>query len=211
MKIEKLLPPPAPGRAWMVQLEDGTLLRLNEGVVADFALYQGKELDEQTLESLRSAAFLGSLREKTVSMLTSRLLSAGQVKEKLLAKGATEEQAQEIIDWAENIGLINDEEYAKALVRHYQTKGYGIYQIKDELYRRRVPRDLWDRALEELTGPEQAIDTFLAAKLRDPFDPKQVKKASDALLRRGFSWSQAAEGIERARNRRQDETDWEVD
>ena len=207
MKIEKLLPPPAPGRAWLVQLEGGDLLRLNEGVVADFALYQGKELDEQTLEALRSAAFVGSLRENTVSMLTARLMSAGQVMEKLLAKGATEEQAREIVDWAQHIGLLNDEEYAKALVRHYQAKGYGIYKIRDELYRRRVPRDLWDRALEELTGPEQAIDQYLAAKLRDPFDPKQVKKASDALVRRGFSWSQAAEGIERARNRREDEED----
>ena len=57
-----------------------------------------------------------------------------------------------------------------------------------------------------------STETFsiLASKLRDPFDPKQVKKASDALVRRGFSWSQAAEGIERARNRRQDETDQEV-
>ena len=194
----------------MVQLDDGTLLRLNEGVVADFALYQGKALDEETLEALRAAAFVGSLREKTVSMLTSRLMSAGQVKEKLLEKGATDQQAQEILDWAERIGLLNDEEYAKALVQHCQAKGYGIYKIKDELYRRRVPRDLWDTALEELTGPEEDIDKFLAAKLQDPFDPKQVKKASDALVRRGFSWSQAAEGIERARNRRQDETDQEV-
>ena len=44
---------------------------------------------------------------------------------------------------------------------------------------------------------EEAIDAFLAKKLRDPEDRKECKKASDALARRGFSWSQIAAGIER--------------
>ena len=41
------------------------------------------------------------------------------------------------------------------------------------------------------------IDAFLAKKLRDPEDRKECKKASDALARRGFSWSEIAAGIER--------------
>ena len=43
------------------------------------------------------------------------------------------------------------------------------------------------------------IDRFLERKLKDPEDRKQVKKAADALVRRGFSWSQASSGIERFR------------
>ena len=107
--------------------------------------------------------------------------------------------------WAQDIGLLNDREYAAALVRHYQDRGYGVYKIKDELYRRKVPREYWEEALEALEEPGEQISRLLAARLKDPTDPKQVKKASDALVRRGFSWSQVSQGIEGFRRTWEDE------
>lgn len=199
MRIETLLPPAQPGKPWTLLVEGGkSPLRLPEGVIIDFALYQGKELEDDLWEELQTAAFAAGLREKAVSLLTGRLMSAGQLEEKLLARGGTPQQVEEIIRWAQTIGLLNDREYAKALARHYQTKGYGLYKIKDELYRRRVPREYWEEALAELEEPDEVIDRFVAAKLKDPGDRKQVKKVSDALVRRGFSWSQVSAGIQRA-------------
>ena len=199
MRIESLLPPAQPGKPWTLLLEGKETLRVGEGVVVEFALYQGKDLDEETLEGLKKAAFAADLREKAVSLLTGRLMSAGTLREKLLAKGGSPQQVEEIVTWAQDIGLLNDEEYAKALARHYQAKGYGIYKIKDEFYRRRVPREYWEEALAALEEPDEIIDRFLERKLKDPEDRKQVKKAADALVRRGFSWSQASSGIERFR------------
>lgn len=196
MRIESLLPPGQPGKPWTLTLEGGSSFRLPEGVVIDFALFQGKELEEDVLANLDQAAFTAGLREKAVSLLTGRLLSAGQLREKLLAKGGTEAQVEDIIQWVERIGLLNDEEYAKALVRHYQTKGYGIYKIKDELYRRQVPGEYWEEALAGLEPPDDIIRRFLERKLTDPQDRKQVKKVSDALIRRGFTWSQVSAGME---------------
>lgn len=199
MRIETLLPPAQPGKPWTLLVEGGkSPLRLPEGVIIDFALYQGKELEDDLWEELQTAAFAAGLREKAVSLLTGRLMSAGQLEEKLLARGGTPQQVEEIIRWAQTIGLLNDREYAKALARHYQTRGYGLYKIKDELYRRRVPREYWEEALAELEEPDEVIDRFVAAKLKDPGDRKQVKKVSDALVRRGFSWSQVSAGIQRA-------------
>ena len=196
MRIESLLPPSQPGRPWTLTLEGGKLLKVPEGLVIDFALYQGKELEEDLLASLEEAAFGAGLREKAVSLLTGRLMSTGQLREKLLAKGGTEAQVQDILDWAERIGLLNDEEYARALVRHYQAKGYGIYKIKDELYRRQVPKDLWEEALAGMDESTDTIRRFLEKKLTDPQDRKQVKKVSDALIRRGFTWGQVSAGME---------------
>ena len=196
MRIESLLPPGQPGKPWTLTLEGGKALRVPEGLVIDFALYQGKDLEEGLLDQLERAAFEAGLREKAVSLLTGRLLSTGQLREKLLAKGGTEAQVRDILDWAERIGLLNDEEYAKALVRHYQAKGYGIYKIKDELYRRQVPREHWEEALAGLEEPDDIIRRFLEKKLTDPQDRKQVKKVSDALIRRGFTWSQVSRGVE---------------
>lgn len=199
MQIEKLLPPVRPGRPWTVVLEEGETLKVTEGVVVDFALYTGMEVDGETLEELKAAAFAAGLREKAISLLSARLMSTGQLIEKLLAKGGTPQQAEEIAAWAQDIGLLNDGEYAKSVVRHYQARGYGIYKIKDELYRRQVPREYWEDALDGLEDTDEAIDRLLQKKLQDPTDRKQVKKASDALVRRGFSWHEVASGIERAK------------
>ena len=81
MRIERLLPPAQLGRPWTVVLEGGDTLRVPEGTVAAFSLYDGLTLEEERLEELKSAAFVATLRERTVSLLSARMLSAGQLQE----------------------------------------------------------------------------------------------------------------------------------
>ena len=181
MRIEKLLPPTPPAKTWTVALEGGKTLRVTESTVLDQGLFAGLELDEAALDALRSAAASAALRARAVNMLSVRAMSAGQLNEKLMAKGATERQAAETVAWAVDIGLVNDAEYAKALVRHYQAKGYGLYKIKNELYRRRVPKADWEDALAEMDDAEDAIDAFLAKKLRDPEDRHRAAEISNRL------------------------------
>lgn len=200
MRIEKLLPPPQPGKPWSVALEGGEVLRVSESVVASFALYGGMELEAETLTALQEAAALAAWREKAGRLLTARMLSSGQLAEKLTAKGATEEQAAQVVAWAQDIGLLDDSAYAKALARHYTAKGYGPYKIKDEFYRRQVPREDWEEALAAVEPPETWISDFLSRKIQHPEDPAQIKKASDALVRRGFSWHTASQAVTRFLN-----------
>ena len=198
MRIEKLTPPARPGSPWTLVLETGEKLKLTEGVVADFALYQGGELDQPALEELKEAAFAGALREKTISLLTGRLMSAGQLKEKLLTKGATPRQAEELAAWAQDIGLLNDREYAAALVRHYQDRGYGVYKIKDELYRRKVPREYWEEALARLEDPADTLDRLVQARMAGQNPTREtLKKVSDYLARRGFTWQDISAALRR--------------
>ena len=199
MRIDRLLPPSEPGRFWTVALEGGGLLRVSEGTVAEYGLYNGMELDPAALLALEEAAQEGALREYAVNSLSVKTVSAGVLREKLEKKGAPPEMAERIVAWTERIGLVNDGEYAKALARHYAAKGYGIYKIKDELYRRRVPKEFWEDALSELEDPTEQIQAFIEKKLTDPTDRKQVKKVSDALVRRGYSWSRISEAMERFR------------
>ena len=85
------------------------------------------------------------------------------------------------------------------MVELYARKGYGKRKIRDELYRRGIPRELWDEALSQIEEEDNtsAIDAFLEKKLKGSHDPKDVKRASDALARRGFSWSEISDGLRR--------------
>jgi regulatory protein len=52
--------------------------------------------------------------------------------------------------------------------------------------------------VDTLPDPAEAIDRFLERKLRGRTpDEKEKKRLSDALLRRGFSWSDVRAGLNR--------------
>ena len=54
-------------------------------------------------------------------------------------------------------------------------------------------------ALEQAADPADSIDAFLQKKLRGarPGDPKELKRASDALARRGYRWDEINEALRR--------------
>ena len=56
MKILGLKPSQRVQGRWLVQLEDGTLLRVGENEVLAFSLYQGRELDEEERQRLLDSA-----------------------------------------------------------------------------------------------------------------------------------------------------------
>ena len=116
-----------------------------------------------------------------------------------MERDVPEQEAVSTADWLAEIGLLNDEEYARQIVRHYSAKGYGARKLQDELYRRGIPRELWEDALEQQEDAAQLIDAFLAKKLgedRQP-DPKTIQRVSNALVRKGFSWSEIRDGLHR--------------
>lgn len=198
MIIQELKPSKRVQGRWLAVLEDGCILRVGENEVIDFALYEGKELTVDEAEALQNAARRSGLKEKTIELLARKPMSRHEMELKLRSWEAGEEETAAICDRMEELGFLNDAEYALRVVRHYSGKGYGERKLKDELYRRGVPREYWANALRQAQSSAQALDAFIAKKLagKEP-DRKELKKVSDALARRGFSWSEIDEAIRR--------------
>ena len=136
-------------------------------------------------------------KARALRMLDKRDYARQELINKLVEKGETEEDAAEVTDRFVSLGIINDERYSAILVRHYAAKGYGASRIKNELYRRGIDRDLWDAALEEMPEQEDTLDRFLQTKLKGSADEKAIKRATDALVRRGFSWEEIRSALMR--------------
>lgn len=198
MRISKLAPSKRVEGRWLAFLEDGTILRLGENEVVGFALYAGKELDEEETAALLDSARRSGLKEKTIELLSRKPQSRKELERKLVQWEAGEEETAAICDRMEELGYVNDTSYAAQVVRHYSAKGFGPKKLRDELYRRGVPRELWDEALEQAEDPAGAIDDFVVKKLagKTP-DRKELKKVSDALARRGYSWGDISEALKR--------------
>jgi len=137
------------------------------------------------------------IRARAIRILGNRQMSSNEIERRLLDKGESEEAAKETTEWLERIGAINDVEYAAAIVRHYTEKSYGMARIKNELFRRGIPREMWDDAIECSEEPDEAVDEYLDRKLRGSRDKDELRRAVNALCRRGFSYDDARSAVSR--------------
>ena len=128
-------------------------------------------------------------RKKALSLLERRDYGSAELAAKLVEKGASPSDAESAVARMVEYGFVNDENYA-AMV-------YGQARIREELRRRRLDRELWDAALDAAPENSEAAYRLFAAKMRGGCDKDAVRKASAALVRRGFSWEDVRAAAER--------------
>ena len=175
----------------LVFLEDGACLKITEQELLDFGLRSGDQLDQEALGRLKEAAGVSNTRAAAADLIGKRAMSRRDLERKLQEKGASGAEARYAAEWLEAIGALNDAEYAAALVRHYSRLGYGPARVREKLYEKGVPRELWEEALEELPEDGGQVDAFLRNKLRGRTpDEKEKRRLTNALLRRGFPWGE---------------------
>lgn len=198
MRIDSLKPSQHKKGRFLLTLEDGTLLRVTEEEILHFRLRQGQDLDGETLEALKKSADASHTKQQAANMISSRPLSRRELQKRLVEKGSDASDAEAAVEWLAELGAVNDEAYAATLVRHYSARGYGKARIREELHRRGVPKELWDGALSELPDSGETLDALIQKKCKgDLADPRERKRVCDALLRRGFSWSEVRAALGR--------------
>lgn len=170
--------------------DDGTELKTTLGIITERFIHSGMDFDEDAYNELVSACTLALAKARALRIINARPMSREELRKRLVEKGETPENAETCAEWLCQMGLINDAEYAGSVVRHYAAKGYGASRIKQELRRHGVSRELWDEAMSQMPEQDEYLARFLRSRLSDPGDRAQVKKVSDALFRRGYSWDQ---------------------
>ena len=231
MRIEKLEPSQHRQGRWLVWLDDASIVRVGEGDVVSLGLYAGKELTAAEGEALAAAGERSKLMERAVGLLAQRPMSRKELLDKLSApprqkrekypydkldegpdlellqrqREVLRERAEGVADRLAELGLLDDGEYARTVVRHYAAKGYGPRKIRDELYRRGVPREFWEEALEERETDESQLEKLARHKLRGAEPTREnLKRVSDYLARRGYGWDEISSALDRIR-----EEEWE--
>ena len=130
-------------------------------------------------------------------ILGSRSLSSREIEKRLVAKGQSADAAQETVKWLMEIGAVDDKEYADSIVRHYTMKGYGLARIKQELFKRGIEREMWEEALECIEGMADAAYDFAKKRLASSSDKDDIRRMTQTLQRRGYSYEEAREAIKK--------------
>ena len=173
-----------------MRFDDGSAMRLYRQTVQDFGLYPGLELSEEDYKKLKTAAGQMSARMRAVRIVAASSVSKRDLEQRLVQKGEDPTQAKEAVAWMADLKLVDDRKTAEQVVARCISKGYGLARAKQALYEKRIPKEYWDEALEDYPDQTEKILQFLRSRLQDSWDAKDLKRAVDALLRRGHSYSE---------------------
>jgi len=191
MRIEKIEQSKHKQERVLVFLEGGDLLRLTGDALLRFGLQVGMDLSAEDVVELKEAERRAKVRSRGANIASSRMLSRKELTDRLERWGATEEEADHTADWLEDLGALNDGEYAAAVARHYARMGYGKLRVRQELQRRGIDRALWDEALAQLPDSAETIEALLHSRLKGKTpDSAEGRKLSAMLQRRGFTWQE---------------------
>ncbi len=184
------------GRILVWVEEESEPIRVTENEVLSFSLYCGRRLGASEWTDLVNAGAVSSARALGARILGARSLSRYELVKRLRDKGVSDLNAENAADWLEEIGALNELEYAKSVVRYYSGRNYGIKKLRQELQRRGIQHTYWEAALSEQCEPEDGVRSFLQAKLRGRTpDEKELKRITNALVRRGFHWDEIKAGL----------------
>ena len=197
MRIEFLSGSADRAGRFTVRFEDGSSMRLYRQTVEDFGLYAGMDMTEKQVSALREAAGRMSAKMRAVRIVAATNVSCRDLQQRLIRKGEDPQQAREAVSWMEDLHLVDDRRTAEQVVSSCINKGYGLSRAKQVLFEKRIPKELWDDVLEDYPEQLDKIEKFLRSRLDSESDERDIRRAVDALLRRGHNYSRIRQVLNR--------------
>ena len=173
-----------------MRFEGGSSMRLYRQTVEDFSLYAGKELTDAEMKTLRKAAGEMSAKMRAVRIVSASNVSKRDLEQRLIHKGEDPSQAKQAVAWMSELNLLDDAKTAEQIVHSCIRKGYGVARAKQALYEKRIPKEYWEDALADYPDQLDKIMDFLRSRLDPGYEERDLRRATDALLRRGHSYQQ---------------------
>lgn len=179
-----------------MRFDDGSAMRLYRQTVQDFGLYPGKELADEEMTALRKAAGEMSAKMRAVRIVSATNVSKRDLEQRLIHKGEDPNQAKQAVAWMSELNLLDDAKTAEQVVHTCIRKGYGIARAKQALYEKRIPKEYWEDALADYPDQTDKITEFLSSRLQPGYEERDLRRATDALLRRGHSYQQIRRALD---------------
>ena len=197
MRIESLKPPVRAGSKLRIVFDNGSTLAVPPQIAEEFSLCVGCEIDDAKFTALKQKAAELSAKARAVRIISTTGVTKGDLERRLVQKGESQQDAENAVRWLDELKLLDDAEIARQTVQRGVAKGYGAARIRQMLYEKQVPRELWDEALAAIPPMDDALDEFFQKKLRGSTDRDELQKAAQAAARRGHSWLDIKAALQR--------------
>lgn len=202
----KLTAKPGKGEKIHLSLDGEYIATVNADYWFTCGIKSGSEVTPEQLEELLTESARRKMMNKALDLLSMRDYSRRELSDKLVTKawekkeqkdmdlGSLKQQASDICDRLEELGLLNEERFARSYVDELlRRKHLSKSGLKTALIQKGVQRDIIETVLEEVeVDPVEQVRELLATKFknRDLSDEKQKTRTVNALLRLGYRYSE---------------------
>lgn len=202
----KLTAKPGKGEKIHLSLDGEYIATVNADYWFTCGIKSGSEVTPEQLEELLTESARRKMMNKALDLLSMRDYSRRELSDKLVTKawekkeqkdmdlGSLKQQASDICDRLEELGLLNEERFARSYVDELiRRKHLSKSGLKTALIQKGVQRDIIETVLEEVdVDPVEQIRELLATKFRnrDLSDEKQKTRTVNALLRLGYRYNE---------------------
>lgn len=157
----------------------------------------GKEIDDEQLHEIINLSNERRAKEKALWLISYRDHSKKELADKI-KRTCDEESAEKAVERMEELGLVNDEVFAKRyakklLFTKHMSKRAAVY----ELVKKGIDKELAQEILEDIQIDEyEQIRAVIDKKYPGINDEKIRRRAVAALQRLGFGWDEIKSVIE---------------
>ena len=192
---------------YSVHLDGVPTLELSDWTIGKCGLRTGDDLDEQTVDKIKSTEAETQAKNIAINYLSYRQRSSKEIIDHLIKKGFVRECAEDVTRQLQSARMVNDLEFAHAFVRdRLKRKPTGQALLTERsCFPKELHRSMTDMVLAELISPQsQQASALQAAKRKIQLtqyskknidEEKRKKRLLDFLLRRGFSYEIALNTI----------------
>lgn len=172
-------------------------MKLDTATLQENCIKVGTELDDQELKELIEKSNYRRAKEKALWLISGKDYSKKELADKI-KKDSSAETAEEVCERMEELGLINDESYARKYahdllyIKRMSKKG-----ARYKLIEKGIDRDLCDEILDEFElDPVEQIMEIIEKKYADKLDDEKGRRRAIAALQRlGYGWSDIKSAI----------------
>ena len=165
---------------------------------ASSGFHTGSDITDDELYELLRASRISRAKEKALYLIEYRSRTRKELRDKLLPLFG-EEAAEAAIERLEQLGLIDDEgfarDYAEQLIKR---KLYSRERAAFEMMKKGIDKDIIEEVLDEMEpDPTEQIRQLLSTKyVRRLSNEKDRLRTVNALKAMGFRWSDIRECME---------------
>jgi len=183
----------SPDRA-SIRVAGKTVATMSTQRIAELGLSIGQPWNQELAELVEQAGAFDKAMRVAMNRLNRRALSRRELDRKLREKDHDEAVRQRVLDRLEELGLLDDEAYGRALLREMQRgRPAGPRLMQQKLYQKGLDRKLIDRLVTEAasdTSEQIERATQLARKrgaaMASLDAPTRNRRLYSLLARRGF-------------------------
>lgn len=158
----------------------------------------GSEITDDELYELIETSKYNRAKEKALYLIEYRSRTKKELYDKLVVLFG-ENASERAIERLEELGLINDEKYAREYAEILlERKGFSRQRAEFELMKKGIDKDMIEEILDELEPePVEQIKKLLQTKFaRRLSNEKDLAKTVNSLKAMGYRWSDINDAIE---------------